>query len=67
MNIVPDAQPSVTTSPDFAARMARVDGCPEACGNVQPPLEVQDDQPHGFIANYLCGSCGHAWSTGWGE
>lgn len=57
----PDNAPTV----GYAARMARVDGCPEACGNYETPSSVWPDPPRGFIANYVCTDCGHAWSTSW--
>ena len=49
----------------FITRMARADGCPECVTNYETPSSVWPDPPHGFIANYVCGSCGHAWTTSW--
>jgi hypothetical protein len=50
----------------MSERMGRADGCPEACGNVEPPTAC-DDAPGGFVAYYKCSHCGHVWWTRWAD
>lgn len=50
----------------YLDRMSRVDGCPEACGNVEPPRSVIGVAT-GYRAGYLCHDCGHAWTTDWAD
>ena len=66
MAILPETDSTVTPPPDvFLSRMATLDGCPECVLNVEPPSSVHDDPPRGFLANYVCMVCGHAWTTAW--
>lgn len=61
---VTDSTPTTPLEPVYAARMARVDGCPEACGNAEPPQSIAPTRD-GFVASYVCAGCGHAWATSW--
>lgn len=45
-------------------RMHRVDGCPACVENYAQPQSVRPT-PDGFAADYLCGLCGHHWTTSW--
>ncbi len=45
-------------------RACRTDGCPECVTNLETPSSTYAT-PDGFIANYVCLSCGHAWTTAW--
>lgn len=65
VHIVPAAEHSHTHPPRFAERMSRVDGCGECVSNYATPSAVYDDNDGGFLANYICESCGHAWTTSW--
>lgn len=47
-----------------AAAMALVDGCPEACGNTEPPRSAVRTADGWFCA-YVCSDCGAAWTTSW--
>lgn len=68
MGIMPTADSTATPPPnEYLERMARVDGCPECATNYEAPTAVYDNAPHGWLANYVCESCGHAWTTSWGE
>lgn len=44
--------------------MSRIDGCPECVENAETPSSAYatDD---GYLCNYVCQDCGHAWSTAW--
>ena len=65
MAIMPTDETTGTNPPDvYAERMSRVDGCGECVTNVEAPSSVYAT-PDGFLANYVCLSCGHAWSTSW--
>lgn len=64
--ILPHADPEVSTSPTLlAARLSSADGCPECVTNVETPSSVYDQGAGQYLANYLCMSCGHAWTTSW--
>ena len=68
MAIMPTDETTGTNPPDvYAERMSRVDGCPECVTNYTLPSSVYDAHGGGFLANYICESCGHAWTTSWGE
>lgn len=69
MHIVPAADSTATPPPDsrIARRMARVDGCPTACGNYVPPRITRDAPEDGFLAYYVCEDCGHDWITSWAD
>lgn len=44
--------------------MGNADCCPECCVNLEAPqaaMRVGD----GWHCEYLCGRCGHAWTTDW--
>lgn len=64
-NILPHGTDN-TEPPPETAWMARLDGCPSACGNTELPTGVSWT-PDGFLAHYVCESCGVAWSTAWKE
>jgi hypothetical protein len=54
----------MTTADLHAAGLA--DGCPTACGNVEPPaawMRVGD----AWRCGYLCSDCGETWTTDWRE
>jgi len=50
-----------------AARLSRVDGCPEACGNYTLPQRIRPALPSGFQADYRCEDCRHHWTTHWAD
>lgn len=66
MDIVQGTDSSATPTPEVvhSERMARIDGCGECVVNHETPSSVWPDGD-GFLANYVCLSCGHAWSTSW--
>ena len=44
--------------------LSRIDGCPECVINAETPSSVWPTHD-GYLANYVCLDCGHAWSTSW--
>jgi len=50
----------------LADAMARVDGCPNACDNTEPPRAAIPING-GWRCSYLCAACGHAWVTDYRE
>ena len=59
--------PAHGTPENYLKRMSRVDGCPSCVENAETPSSVHDNHPHGWLANYVCIHCGHAWTTSWGD
>ena len=43
---------------------SRIDGCPECVQNAETPSSVYPTGD-GWLCNYICLDCGHAWSTAW--
>lgn len=63
MDIMHPAGPIPVAHP-LAAAMARLDGCPTACGNTEAPTAATPTDD-GWMARYACADCGHAWVTSW--
>lgn len=51
---------------DQTLPQARIDGCPECVTNTEPPRSVAPTD-NGYRCAYLCGDCGHAWTTDYRE
>ena len=65
MTSVPPAAPRAQQPPQVLTdRLARLDGCPDACGNAELPYRIEDTDD-GFRAFYGCEDCGQFWHTGW--
>lgn len=62
MHMMHEADSTENRPPD-----ALIDGCPECVYNTEAPSSVHDDSPRGWLANYVCADCGHAWTTSWGK
>jgi hypothetical protein len=57
------SRPAITDEA-YLEYMARVDGCPDACGNTETPYRIEIEA-EGFRAFYGCTDCGQFWNTGW--
>ena len=44
--------------------LSRVDGCPECVENAETPSSAYATGD-GYLCNYVCLDCGHAWATSW--
>ena len=64
--IVTPAAPDVQPTPASIEidRASRLDGCPSCVLNVEAPSSTYATAD-GFLSNYVCLTCGHAWSTSW--
>lgn len=64
---LPPTQPHRTSPVQTILPMARVDACPNACGNTEAPFWVTPTAEHwaAYIAHYQCSDCGHRWTTSW--
>ena len=60
--VPPPAAPPTQT---YLNRMARVDACPDACGNTEAPYRVDARGNGHYTAFYGCTDCGMFWHTGW--
>lgn len=68
MAIMPEADSTAIPPPDvFLSRMARLDGCPDACGNTEAPYKVTPELNGSFTAAYGCETCGQFWTTTWSD
>ena len=54
-----------TPTPATGAWLARLDGCPEACGNAELPYGLINTPNRGDLCLYKCTDCGHRWHTSW--
>jgi hypothetical protein len=65
MAIVPRTQ-TTRIGDTLTAAMARIDGCPTACGNTEHPRAAI---PHsgGWVTSYACSDCSHTWTTSWSD
>jgi DNA-directed RNA polymerase subunit M/transcription elongation factor TFIIS len=52
------------TETPTGALAARLDGCPQACGNAEVPFG-QFTTSTGVVGLYVCADCGHRWHTSW--
>ena len=59
MHIVPAAESTATPPPE-----SRIDGCPSCVQNAETPSSAYRTGD-GWLCNYICLDCGHAWSTAW--
>ena len=53
------------TEPPTGSLAARLDGCPQACGNAEVPFGAYTPPSGALVALYKCTSCGHHWHTSW--
>ena len=63
----PVAPTAAPTDREFAEAMSRVDGCPMACGNYEPPTHAEPDSRGGWVCAYRCADCRETWTTSWGR
>ena len=45
--------------------LARLDGCPRACGNAELPYGLAHTPNRGDLCLYKCRDCGARWHTSW--
>lgn len=65
MSIVPPAAHKAQHPPEILTeRLARLDGCIDACGNSELPYRIENTDD-GFVGFYGCEDCGQFWSTSW--
>ena len=54
--------PSTTPT---GSNVARLDGCPQACGNAEVPFGEFTTPAGAVVCMYACTDCGHRWHTSW--
>lgn len=54
--------PTPRDGSDHAEAMSHIDGCPNCVRNTEKP-RASVQVTNGYRCAYLCGDCGHAWTT----
>ena len=65
--IMPLDAPRGTPPDQTIEALARIDGCPEACGNTEAPYRVEMETATSWTGFYRCADCGVPWQTGWAQ